>query len=216
VRFTTYAQQRKTQATIRERLRLSLSLCRHCCSFVRMVLSNKKLKQRLRAELAESLTKTVIESDPRKPDLNAQPQLSLKELIDSAASKPRLTKREKRRKIISLQGPEAVKSRRSSVGGESEENKGDKKEKEGGSESLVEKKKKKRKREDEEEVVKEGDLGSEENGVVKEAKKPNKKKKKKGKKKKNKKGKSEEGENNGAELGSEEKVVMETNNNDER
>ena len=201
---------KKTPQTVR------LSLCgrasRHCCSIVRMVLSNKKLKRKLRAELAETITKTVSESDPNnggpaKPDPNAKPQLSLKELIDSATQKPRLTKREKRRKKLSLEDPEAAKSRRSGGGGDPEE-------KEGGSESLVEKKKKK-KRKREEEEVKDVALDSEENGVVKEAKKSNKKKKKKKVKKKKEEGKSEE-ENIAAELGSEGKGVMETNKNGER
>lgn len=199
------------------KLFVSLSLCgrasRHCCSIVRMVLSNKKLKRKLRAELAETITKTVSESDPNsggptKPDPNAKPQLSLKELIDSATQKLRLTKREKRRKKLSLEDPEAVKSRRSGGGG------CDPEEKEGGSESLVEKKKKK-KRKREEEEVKDGALDSEENGVVREAKKSKKKKKKKKVKKKKEEGKSEE-ENNGAELGGEGKGVMETNKNAER
>jgi nucleolin len=74
-----------------------------------MVLSNKKLKQKLRIEVAESLEKSVAGKDrssdgPKEPDPNAQPQLSLKLLLDSASQRPRLSKREKRRKVLPLQG----------------------------------------------------------------------------------------------------------------
>ncbi|XP_010507457.1 PREDICTED: nucleolin 1-like [Camelina sativa] len=50
-----------------------------------MVLSNKKLKQRIRQDLVQSLSASVYESQ------------SLKVLLDSASHKPRLSKREKRR-----------------------------------------------------------------------------------------------------------------------
>ncbi|XP_010516102.1 PREDICTED: RNA-binding protein 34-like [Camelina sativa] len=50
-----------------------------------MVLSNKKLKQRIRQDLVQSLSASVDESQ------------SLKVLLDSASHKPRLSKREKRR-----------------------------------------------------------------------------------------------------------------------
>ncbi|KAJ9545561.1 hypothetical protein OSB04_025268 [Centaurea solstitialis] len=51
-----------------------------------MVLSNKKLKQRLRAQLAESLLKS-----------DSLPNESFKSLLNSVAQKPNLSKREKRR-----------------------------------------------------------------------------------------------------------------------
>ncbi|KAK6929301.1 Zinc finger, CCHC-type [Dillenia turbinata] len=70
-----------------------------------MVLSNKKLKQKLRATLAESLVSTATKiQNPNpnlsNPDSNSQPQ-SLKHLLISATQKPRLSKREKRRKSLS-------------------------------------------------------------------------------------------------------------------
>ncbi|KAG2723681.1 hypothetical protein I3843_02G158900 [Carya illinoinensis] len=176
-----------------------------------MVLSNRKLKQKLRAELTESLAKSVAITNPNNDarlelDPNTQPQVSLKELLDSASQRPRLSKREKRRKTLPLQGAEAVKRSSISSIGNSEENKDDEKEKEGGSEGLGEKKKKKkekkRKREEVEEV-KDGD--------VKEAKQSKNKKKKK-KKKKTKRAKNEE-ENKDAELGNEAQRVTDTNRN---
>ncbi|KAK9283575.1 hypothetical protein L1049_011823 [Liquidambar formosana] len=77
-----------------------------------MVLSNKKLKQKLRAAVAESLAESVAETHPSNndsanPDPNPNPQ-SLKQLLDSATQKPRLSKREKRRKTLSLDDSEAV------------------------------------------------------------------------------------------------------------
>lgn len=183
-------------------------------SIGRMVLSNKKLKQKLRAELTESLAKSVAITDPHNDarlelDPNTQPQVSLKELLDSASQRPRLSKREKRRKTLPLQGTEAVKRSSSSSIGNSEENKDDEEEKEGGSEGLGEKKnknKEKRKREEVEEV-KDGD--------VKEAKQSKNKKKKKKKKKTKRAAKNEE-ENKGAELGSEAQRVTDTNSNGDR
>ncbi|XP_039037383.1 protein gar2 [Hibiscus syriacus] len=65
-----------------------------------MVLSNKKLKQKLRAEL---LAKRVSEAEPNEenPDSNSVPQ-SLKSLLDSVTQKPRLSKRERKRKSVSF------------------------------------------------------------------------------------------------------------------
>jgi len=170
-----------------------------------MVLSNKKLKQKLRAEVAESLEKSVAGEDPSndgriEPDPNAQPQVSLKLLLDSASQRPRLSKREKRRKAPPFQGLK-----------DSEENKG------GGSEGLgEEEKKKKRSKRKREEEGKDGDLGSEGNGVVKEAEKSKKKKKKKKNKKNKGKTEEEEEECKGGEHGSEGQVVAETNRNGDR
>ncbi|KAB1217950.1 hypothetical protein CJ030_MR3G014640 [Morella rubra] len=155
-----------------------------------MVLSNKKLKQRLRAELVESLANSVATTYPNNdgttgPDPNTRSQLSLKNLLHSASQRPRLSKREKRRKSLPFQVPEAVKGRSGSGNseeskGDEEERKGDEGEKEGGSEGLGEKKKKrKRKREQRSKgrrVVFRGQW------VVKDSKQSKKKKKKKKKK----------------------------------
>ncbi|RVX13882.1 hypothetical protein CK203_010286 [Vitis vinifera] len=166
-----------------------------------MVLSNKKLKQKLRAALAESLVvsvagttdPTTIDSTSTNPDPNPQ---SLKNLLGSATQIPRLSKREKRRKTLSLQGPELA-----GTSNQSEE-------KEANTEALTDdgnnaenknKKKKKRKRDGE---VDDGEVGLEEN--------KNKLKKKKNKKKKKKKQKSE-GQNKDVENeGGEKGVVKET------
>lgn len=176
-----------------------------------MVLSNKKLKQKLRAELAESLVASVakpesINNGSTKPDLSNQSQQpqSLKALLDSATQRPRLSKREKRRKNLSLQGIEAV-----NYDGSEEK-------KENGSEGLVGKKRKRKREGDGNE--KDGVLGSEENGVVeKSIEKQGKKKKTKRKKQKNRKkeAKNEE-KKEAAEFGNEEKIVTETIDKNER
>lgn len=154
-----------------------------------MVLSNKKLKQKLRAELQ---TKSVTEPESKSnSDANSQAQ-SLKALLDSASQKPRLSKREKRRKAQPLLGLEGLSLKSDEIGSESA--------------NKSEKKKKLKKKSDEVEAkedveVKDGDGGIKkekkkkrkreegvEDGEVKEAKTPKKskkkKKKKKGKKKK--------------------------------
>lgn len=66
-----------------------------------MVLSNKKLKQQLRAKFAEiSVSKDPDSNNPKKPET---PE-SLKQLLNSATQKPNLSKREKRREnFTSLQ-----------------------------------------------------------------------------------------------------------------
>lgn len=61
-----------------------------------MVLSNKKLKQKIREDLVKSLSVSVAETNPDSVS-NLQSQ-SLKVLLDSASHKPRFSKREKRRK----------------------------------------------------------------------------------------------------------------------
>lgn len=175
-----------------------------CLSLQReeMVLSNKKLKQKLRAALAESLAVSVAgttdpsttDSTSTNPDPNPQ---SLKNLLGSATQIPRLSKREKRRKILSLQGPELA-----GTSNQSEE-------KEANTEALTDdgnntenkdKKKKKRKRDGE---VEDGEVGLEEN-------KNKKLKKRKNKKKKKKKQKSE-GQNKGVENeGGEKGAIKET------
>ncbi|KAA3481763.1 protein gar2-like [Gossypium australe] len=134
-----------------------------------MVLSNKKLKQKLRAEL---LAKKVAESeaDKKKPDSNSEPQ-SLKSLLDSVTPKPRLSKREKRRKNI----PFLIGSNQEAEGkgkecGEDEV--------QGNSEEVENKKKKKRKREEKVKNAKTTSENKESNNNSKKKKTKNKKKKK--------------------------------------
>ncbi|KAK8502120.1 hypothetical protein V6N11_084428 [Hibiscus sabdariffa] len=105
-----------------------------------MVLSNKKLKQKLRAEL---LAKRVSETEPieKNPDSNSDPQ-SLKSLLDSVTQKPRLSKREKRRKNSPF--PNGMNRETDENGVEVEEDEGN-----GNSEEGEKKKTKKRKREQE-------------------------------------------------------------------
>ncbi|KAK9154234.1 hypothetical protein Sjap_001714 [Stephania japonica] len=64
-----------------------------------MVLSNKKLKQKLRAALVESIAAKESTKPESKPP---QQPTSLKELLGSGTQKPRLSKREKRRKADAL------------------------------------------------------------------------------------------------------------------
>lgn len=67
-----------------------------------MVLSNKKLKQKIRVELAESIAASEeAQNHPTKAKVSNDPdQNSLKFLLDSVTQKPRLSKREKRREKI--------------------------------------------------------------------------------------------------------------------
>lgn len=156
----------------------------------KMVVSNKKVKQKLGSTLAESLAVAVAgtaepntnDSTSTSPELNP---LSLQNLLSSESQKPRLPKREKRRKTLPLQGPD--------IEGTSIQ----KEEKEAHTEALIDdgndtekknKKNKKRKRD--------GEVGLEEN-KNKDLKKKNKKKKKK--KKKSKKKQKTEGQNKGVE-----------------
>lgn len=133
-----------------------------------MVLSNKKLKQKIREDLVKSLSVSVAETNPDSVS-NLQSQ-SLKELLDSASHKPRFSKREKRRKTETCaredQPIDGIREKEVENGG-------------GSSEKTDKKKRKKRKR-DEEEGTKEGELGEEEGDESpKEGEKPRKKKKKK-------------------------------------
>ncbi|KAJ4719826.1 31 kDa ribonucleoprotein, chloroplastic [Melia azedarach] len=81
-----------------------------------MVLSNKKLKQKLRAETAESLTSAAepnpSDSSKTNQDSNPQQPQSLKQLLNSVSQKPRFSKREKKRCRTqdSLQDSETVES----------------------------------------------------------------------------------------------------------
>ncbi|KAF4351251.1 hypothetical protein G4B88_025743 [Cannabis sativa] len=197
-----------------------------------MVLSNKKLKQRLRAELAESLAASVAKSDSNNDASSANPNgdshlqqpkpkpQPLKVLLDSATQRQRLSKREKRRKTLSLQGPKAVNCDGSeeniSEGGGGVKENGIK---EAGLDGLGDKKKKEKKRKRETNVdEKDGVLVSEENGVDKSTEKKSDKKKKKNKykKKNNNKAKVKDEEENEKEKEKEkedEKMVMETNTN---
>ncbi|KAK4789834.1 hypothetical protein SAY86_017138 [Trapa natans] len=74
-----------------------------------MVLSNKKLKQKLRTALAESIVRSESSANHsrgetlEKSETSLQSQ-SLNQILDSSIQKPRLSKREKRRKIRSLNG----------------------------------------------------------------------------------------------------------------
>lgn len=161
-----------------------------------MVLSNKKLKQKVRAELAQSLAASVAKIDfnneaTANPDQNPNPH-SLKKLLNLATQRPRLSKRDKHR-----------------------ENRGGEDNKEIGSTGSEDEKKKKKKRKINGEE-KDGNLDSEESKVLKEVKKSETKKKKKRKKKKQKKAAKNEEEKEAAELGSEEQRVAETNKNSDR
>ncbi|XVF23836.1 hypothetical protein REPUB_Repub13aG0074000 [Reevesia pubescens] len=128
-----------------------------------MVLSNKKLKQKLRAVL---LAKRVAEPDLNKenPDLNSETK-SLKSLLDSVTQKPRLSKREKRRKTGSFS--KGLNQENEDKGEEIEEEE---------TEEVGNKKKNKRKREEDEKVKEEK--------TTSKKKEKNKKKNKKIKKKK--------------------------------
>ena len=140
---------------------------------LKMVLSNTKLKQKLRAELAEKTAKSESQISAGDATTNSEPQQSLKQLLDSASQRPRLSKRERRRTVRISEHPEEAKE--SSDGGGAKEKKVEAATVKNRSEGLGKKKKdKKRKRE-----VEPG------NGVVEDAKKSQKKDKKKKKKKKN-------------------------------
>ncbi|KAL5554792.1 hypothetical protein UlMin_042193 [Ulmus minor] len=169
-----------------------------------MVLSNKKLKQKLRAELAESLTSSVAQPQPNNGGTSNPDPASLKLLLDSATQKPRLTKREKRRNLLGSRGSEAVNSENF------EENKAEEEKKKSGSEGFGERK---RKRDGEE---KDEILGEEGNGVVKEADElKEKKNKSKNKKKKLKQKRSKKAKMEAAETGNEEQTGVETNKESE-
>ncbi|XP_048135323.1 phragmoplastin interacting protein 1 isoform X2 [Rhodamnia argentea] len=193
-----------------------------------MVLSNKKLKQKLKAALAESLAKNESNSDlnhakPTNPDQDSQPQ-SLKQLLGSAIRRPRLSKREKRRKSRSLGGgvdsgekeDEGVEERREKsslfeeVGNGGDERKEEKRKKkrkkdwgtengslsaeQGGAGVSVKEAKKKKKEKKRDEGTENGSLGAEEGGGDVSVKEAKKKKKEK---------KRDEGTENGS-LGAEE------------
>lgn len=194
-----------------------------------MVLSNKKLKLKLRAEIVESLT-SAQQPDPNESSkaavgLNSQ-RHSLKQLLNSVTQKPILSKREKKRFRThdSLEDSETVNSK--NRGGDSknveEENK------EGGNENKKKKRKtngdeseslelvgegengekKKRKKKDKEE-----EEGDEESVDAKEARKLKRKKiKKKQMKKKQRKANKNEEKNKGDDG----VVVNEESNNSER
>lgn len=175
-----------------------------------MVLSNKKLKQKLRAEVTESL---VAKTDPNSdgtsnPESNSQSH-SFRDLLGSASQRPILSKREKRRKIHALGGSDVASN------GNSEEKKTvQKKGEPKPSENFPDKKKGKQKKRKRDEDEKDGVAASDENGVVMEKMNKNnhnKKKKKKKNKKKQKKAKTEKEET--AELLNEEQTRTGTNEN---
>ncbi|KAL2507242.1 phragmoplastin interacting protein 1 [Forsythia ovata] len=151
-----------------------------------MVLSNKKLKQKLRSAKAELIAASGAQNhssneNPENPDSNTQTG-SLKNLFDSATKKSKLSKRAKRREKTQSDSQETAETVKcGEIGGDEE-----------GEEKKNEKKK--RKRDEIEELV----------NVEEEKKVEQLKKKKKTKKKKKKKAKQKV-ENGGAE----EQVVAE-------
>ncbi|MED6207854.1 hypothetical protein PIB30_039490 [Stylosanthes scabra] len=137
-----------------------------------MVLSNKKLKQKLRAVLAKKQANNSEVALVEAPS-SSNPH-SLKTLLDSAAHKPVLSKREKRRKLRSLEypQPEASPQAANEVEGSNKEN---------GSEALADKKKnKKRKRK----VKEDADVATEAPNDAEKSTNTKKKQKQKKKKKK--------------------------------
>ncbi|KAL6980479.1 hypothetical protein U1Q18_022117 [Sarracenia purpurea var. burkii] len=156
-----------------------------------MVLSNKKLKQKLRAALIESLASSENDlaniDSAATPGPSSQSRESLKNLLGSAIQKPRLSKREKLRRTQSLRGPGVAE--RSGCGDSEKRNE------EGGSEDASEKKGK-RKRKRDEGLERDGSEVAQnvEEMESKEKKKKKKKMKKKKNKKKNKKVKMAENE----------------------
>ncbi|KAK9127150.1 hypothetical protein Syun_015947 [Stephania yunnanensis] len=153
-----------------------------------MVLSNKKLKQKLREALVESIAAKESTKPESKPP---QQPTSLKELLGSATQKPRLSKREKRRRADALPSQRP----RTSIRAESENAQNVTKQNASGEvldgeiEGKKKKKKKKRKRESFGGEVKENEVSDSKEGKL-EVKSEKAKKKKR--KQKNKKKKSEE------------------------
>lgn len=148
-----------------------------------MVLSNKKLKQKLRTQLAESLSK----SDSQLTQLNlndSQTQQSFKSILNSITQKPNLSKREIRR----VKTPSFEKSSDLENGG------------------LKENKKRKREKDDKGKDVIKGENEGKDVSEKKSSKKKNKKKKNKKKKVVKKEEEVSVQKENG---GSEEQVVVE-------
>ncbi|KAL7582840.1 hypothetical protein Lser_V15G44282 [Lactuca serriola] len=127
-----------------------------------MVLSNKKLKEKLRAQLTEALAKS--ESQANQSNLNdSQTPQSFKSLLNLVTQKPKLSKREKRRVTVPS----------------NHENGDEKRESEEGSNGLKTNKKRKREKDGVEakEVNEAKDLSENKNSKKKNKKKKNKKKK---------------------------------------
>lgn len=135
----------------------------------KMVLSNKKLKQKIREDVVKSLSVELAETNPDSV-LNSQSE-SLKELLDSASHKPRLSKREKRRNS-------------DTCGREDEPNDGirEKEVENGGTSEKTNQKKRKRDDDTAEGELGDGDEGTK-GGEISQQKKKKMKKKKKNKKK---------------------------------
>lgn len=152
----------------------------------KMVLSNKKLKQRLRSEL---LSKAVNESGSKSgQDAILKPE-SLRTLLNSATQKPRLSKREKKRKAISVDGSNELKSKPDENAEEKRRNGKESQVNDGTNEQKRKKKEKKenRKRKREEEgAVDVKESGSSELKIGKKKKKRKKKKQKQHQKEKEK------------------------------
>ncbi|KAL4556857.1 hypothetical protein LXL04_035022 [Taraxacum kok-saghyz] len=86
-----------------------------------MVLSNKKLKEKLRVQLAETLAKSESQVNQPNPNDSQTPQ-SFKSLLNLVTQKPKLSKREKRRvKLPSVQGSSELQTHEN---GESEDGNG--------------------------------------------------------------------------------------------
>ncbi|WCJ19546.1 phragmoplastin interacting protein 1 [Euphorbia peplus] len=144
-----------------------------------MVLSNKKLKQKLREAKGESLAANEFSQLIPKRKVSDLANSRLQELLEAAKHKGNLTKREKRRKILPFKesGPE------NNGGNDEDEVVEAASEDDDNHVEKIEKKNKerKRKREDEEngEKGEDGEKGLVADGVVKKVKKAKKKKKKK-------------------------------------
>ncbi|GER27314.1 RNA-binding (RRM/RBD/RNP motifs) family protein [Striga asiatica] len=134
-----------------------------------MVLSNKKLKQKLRAAKAECLVATEAENNMTRnsEDLKSNTPNSLRTILNQEAHTPILSKREKRRQRVQIQKPDVIENGRMGNGADANEQHGSKLDGE-----EVKKKKRKRQETEASEDVKE------KNPKQVKKKKKNKKKKK--------------------------------------
>ncbi|PIN05196.1 hypothetical protein CDL12_22265 [Handroanthus impetiginosus] len=106
-----------------------------------MVLSNKKLKQKLRAAKAELMAASEAENNLNSGNLDSKSAYSLRTTLNPEAQKPRISKREKRRQKAKKENAEISKSRETSNDAEG-------KKQDGLKSDAVEMKKKKRKRDE--------------------------------------------------------------------
>nr|AFK41915.1 unknown [Lotus japonicus] len=140
-----------------------------------MVLSNKKLKQKLRAESAQNLINS-------NAVVVAAPDTSFKQLLDTASHTPRLSKRDVLRKLRSLQPPSKAAAPKDK--GTNKEN---------GVEDLGNQKKENNNKKRKGEVKDDDDVT---NGVISDASESKKQKQNKAKSKKQNKAKSKEQKQN--------------------